>query len=1089
MVGEFDYVMVTGAKGGETPRQPVETPDSLISIAYARTLDAISEGPIEGVEIIALDYTRLQNPDGSFNFQNVTTDIRYGTQDQTYVSGFPGVESESAVNVELTSDAPIIRTYNNASVNAVRFLMSLPAWSKQDTSNGDLLGYSASFAVDVSVDGGAWSTVAVSAFTGKTTTRYQRSIRIELPAGSMRQVRYRRLTPNQNLSTIQDRIMIESNTELIDVKMKYPNTAYVGLKFDASQFSGIPVRGYFGKWRKIKVPANYDPIGRTYSGIWNGTFKIAWSNNPAWVYYDMLVNDRFGLGNRISEDQVNRYYLYQIAQYCDQMVSDGMGGIEPRFTCDIQLQVRTDAYIMMSNLASVFRGISYYAVGQMIASADMPREIESSPIFTAANVVDGVFEYSDTAASARHTVAMVSWNDQTDYGRAKVEPVVYQAGVARYGIRQTDVTGFGCSSRSQAQRIGNYILFTENLETDLVNFAVGLDGAVLLPGMIFRVADAARAGRRMGGRIRTMAGRIVTLDQAPDVFAIGDKLYLTMSDGTTQVRTISAISNNQVTVGMEFDGVAERNAIWGIVSSQLAMQPFRVLSVTPEENNRFRIAGVQYIEDKYASIDDGTRIELPPITVVPPSVQPPPTNVRLSSHVVIDQGIAKPTLVIEWDPAASAVAYDVEWQRDDMGWVKGGRVSTTSTTIEGVYAGVYVARIHALGPMNNLSIPALSARTNILGKTEPPPTLASLTTESLVMGIRVLWSFLPGSSDTERTEIFYWETDDLSLAIKLGDYAYPQDNLTMMGLGAGQRFYFWGRLVDKSGNIGPFYPLANGVMGESSADAEQILEYLDGKIGETQLSDELFGIIEPIIPDMAGDASFFAGDGTRYAGGWTLQYAQQEGDYAMAKRVDTVVARVDENNALIQTETTARVEGDTALATQVTTVQAVAAGSYAIAQQSLEATVGLNGQIGAFYNIKLQVNNNGELVAAGMGIGVENTPSGMQTQVIFQADRMALYSIANGQKYIPWAIENGQVFITSAFIKDASITNAKIGDVIQASALGAGNNPRWKLDKTAGLTMYGAVGSSGYMVLNDQALRFWNTAGTFAICEFGELTP
>ncbi|MFD7078458.1 host specificity protein J, partial [Nocardioides sp. NPDC059952] len=412
------------------------------------------------------------------------------------------------------------------------------------------------------------------------------------------------------------------------------------------------------------------------------------------------------------------------------------------------------------------------------------------------------FTYEGSARKVRHTVALVSWTDPDDFGRQKVEPVQLHDGIARYGVNQIEVTALGCHSKSQAQRVGNHILYSENLETETVTFAVGLDALNCMPGDVIQVADANRAGRRNSGRISAATANNLTLDVVPPTMAVGDVLRATLPSGKTEARTINAVNptTRVVTVSAPWSAVPVAQSIWATESTDLVLQQFRVLGIAEEEGLTYRITALQHRPDKFAAIDDGTRLEPPPISVIPPSVQPPPANVRMSSHVVIDQGIATPVLTIEWDAADKAIAYDVEWRRDDLNWVRAGRVGTTSCEVRGIYAGKYLARVRAVNALNAVSQPSLSMLTDIKGKTEPPPALTSLTATPVVFGIRLAWGFPAGATDTERTEIWRSAGPDRASATKFADFAYPQNRYQLDGLAAGARFYFWGRLVDKSGN-------------------------------------------------------------------------------------------------------------------------------------------------------------------------------------------------------------------------------------------------------------------------------------------------
>lgn len=1185
-----NQIAIQGAGGGsDRPRTPVESPDSLRSISYAKVIDLVAEGEIRGLvdgfKSIYLNGTPLQSADGSYNFQNVSVETRSGTQDQTYIPGFPSVENEVGVEVELRSDAPVVRSVSGSDLSAIRVRLAVPGLQRTDTTNGDTVGYSISYAIDIAVDGGAYNTVVSSAFTGKTTTQYERSHRIDLPAGSQWQVRIRRLTANANSSTIADTTRVLSITEIIDAKLRYPNSALVAMAFDARSFQNIPSRAFNIYGRIIRVPANYDPIARTYAttgpgttnGIWNGTFKSAWTNNPAWIFYDIVTNDRFGLGNHIPQAWVDYWNLYQIAQYCDEMVSDGFGGLEPRFTCNIYMQTRTDAYKVLQDLAAVFRGVSYYAVGQMIASADMPKQAAMG--FTNADVVDGKFNYEGSARKVRHTVALVSWSDQTDFGRQKVERVEFRPGLLRYGIQETEVTAIGCTSRGQAQRIGNHILVSENLETETVTFKVGLSGVLVSPGDIFNVSNAYRAGRRMGGRISAFTDDSVTVDAIPeDGISPGDTIKVMLSTGKIEARTVQSVVGRVINVTVDWSEDPAKQAVFIFEKNNLVAESFRCIAVVDNEDGTFSITGLAYRGDKFAYIDDGTRLEAPPISVIPPSTQAPPTNVTLSSFSVIDQANARTDLTISWEAPENAIEYHVEWRRDDMDWVTIPNVSTTSVDVRGVYTGRYLARVRAINAIGAMSIPALSALTQIDGKTTPPPALTSLTTTSIVFAIGLQWGFPQGATDTERTEIWYSTGPDFASAIKLGDFSYPQNRHQINGLAAGARFYFWGRLVDRSGNIGPWLPSTSqaGVMGESSVDQSEYDAYFSGKISESALGQELqtkINAIDDIVPLIwsadatynEGDLVFYEGDilswnnpipgnneppsadwtdvgdaiaqggaivgrvdqlelgvaeingeltaqgqivdglfaqfdtqytgetddytvePDSYAGTVTIQTVIATEDYALSRRIDQVNAGLAGVTASVQSESLARASGDQALAQQINTTQASLGDTQATVATQQNSIVSLNGKVNATYTIRAQVTSGDQIYVSGMGLGVEQQPDGSyQSQILMQADRFAVINLVNGNVTSPFVIQGGQTFISQALIGNAWITNAMIGDTIQSNSTGAGGQPRWKLDKNGSLTMYG-INSGGYMRLTDSALQFWNSAGTVALVELGEL--
>lgn len=1101
---ENNHLSIVGAggKGSTSGRTPVESPDSLRSISYAKTIILLGEGEMRGLvngyRSVYLQGTPLQNSDGAFNFQNVSIETRSGTQDQSYIPGFPSVENELGVGVELRADSPVVRAVSGSDLSAVRVRVAVDALQKIDTSNGDTVGYSISYAIDVATDGGAYTTVLNSAFTGKTTTRYERSHRIDLPAGSQWQIRIRRLTPNANSSTIADITRVQSITEIIDAKLRYPNSALLAVAVDAQQFQSLPTIACNVYGRIIKVPANYDPELRTYAttgpgttnGVWNGTFKSAWTNNPAWVFYDIVTNDRFGLGNNIPAAWVDSWNLYQIAQYCDEMVSDGFGGQEPRFTCNVYMQTRTDAYKVLQDLAAVFRGVSYYAVGQMIASADMPKQVSVG--YTNADVVDGRFEYESSARKVRHTVALVSWSDQTDMGRQKVERVEFRPGLIRYGIQEAEVTAIGCTSRGQAQRIGNHILVSENLERETISFKVGLEGVLVSPGDVFNVSNRNRAGRRMGGRIGSFTMDSVTVDQVPDDIVVGDTIKVMLSTGKIESRAIQSIAGNIVNVTVNWSANPAKQGIFIFEKAELVAETFRCMGVTDNEDGTYTISGLSYRADKFAYIDDGTRLEQPPISVIPPSVQAPPANVTLTSFSVIDQAIARTDVTIQWDAAPNAIEYEVEWRRDDMDWVRVGRASSTSVDIRGAYSGRYLARVRAINALGARSIPTTSALTQIDGKTTPPPSLTSLTTTSIVFAIGLRWGFPQGATDTERTEIWYSQGPDRASAIKLGDFAYPQDRHQINGLAAGAKFYFWGRLVDRSGNIGPWYPEGAGVVGESSIDQSEYDAYFSGRITESALGQDLLSKIDsidsivPLIWD--ANATYEEGQTVIYDGriySWTnatpgnnqppsadwqdvgeaiaqagaiagrvdqleLDVSEIDGELtAQGQKVDGLFASIDtqftgdeddytaDNDVFAGTTTVQTVIAtqDYALSKRVETVQSTVGEVSASVQETSQALVDLDGQISASWTLKLQIAANGQYYAAGMGVGIENQPDGsFQSQILMQADRFAVINLVNGNVTSPFVIQGGQTFIRQALIGDSWITNAMIANAAITNA-------------------------------------------------------
>lgn len=872
----------SGGGGGDSQRTPVISPDSLHSIAYFRILDLVSEGEIMGLvngqQSIYFDGTPLANPDSSLNFQNVFVDSRTGTQAQDYIKGYSSVENATAVNVELRSSAPWVQALTNLQLSAVSITLSVSALSQQNTSNGDVTGYTINYLIEVQTDGGAWVTAVNTAFTGKTTSKYQRTHRVDLPAATTSwQVRVTRTTANANSTTIADTTTIDSYTEIIDAKLRYPNSALIAVSGDASTFSNIPARAYDLWGRIISVPSNYDPVARTYTGVWDGSFKPSWTNNPAWVFYDLVTHPRYGLGTLITAAQVDKWALYAIAQYCDQLVPDGLGGTEPRFTCNLYLQTAQGAYKVLSDLSALFRGISYWANGTITASADMPAD--PAYLYTAANVIDGKFTYQSSARKTRYTTALVTWNNPANMYRADVEYVQHDAGMLRYGIQPVQLTALGCTSRGQAQRAGQWVLNTAQLETETVTFSVGLDGLLAMPGQIIRVQDPARAGKRQAGRIHAATATTITVDKAPDTVAVGDTLTCMMPTGVSETHTITSIAGNVLSVATPGFSVAPNaEAAWVAESTALVAQQFRVVTVTEDRSNKdqisFTITAVTNVSSKYGTIDTSAIIQPPPVSALPATIQAPVASVAVAENHVIVQGAAQTVATISWAAATGADTYKVEWRRDNGEWIDAGGTSGLSMDISGVYTGTYVARVRAVSASGIVSLPTLSPATAIVGKAvaPPPPTLTA-TGGQLQIVLNWTWPAGVNVEDTSYTEV--WVSADSTMAdgASVGAVAYPGTSYTISGLLPQQQRYAWVRLVDKSGNVGSWSLPANAIGGTVTDLFKPLQDQITSTQGDVDAAIAQVQVLQGQVGDILQADAWVAT--TTYPKGDLVQYSGQ----------------------------------------------------------------------------------------------------------------------------------------------------------------------------------------------------------------------
>ncbi|WP_224978982.1 TipJ family phage tail tip protein [Enterobacter asburiae] len=1032
---------IKGRKGGSSSsRTPTEQPDDLQSVAKAKILLALGEGEFAGgltARDIYLDGTALENADGSQNFSGVAWEFRSGTQAQKYIQGIPGTENEINVGSEVSSSTAWTRTFTNTQLSAIRLRLKWPSLFKQE-DDGDLVGYSVNYAIDLQTDGGTWQTVLNTSVTGKTTSGYERSHRIDLPqAGSTWTIRLRKITADANSAKIGDTMTLQSFTEVIDAKLRYPNTALLYIEFDSSQFNGsIPQISCEPRGRVIRVPDNYDPETRTYSGIWTGAFKWAWTDNPAWIFYDLVVTDRFGLGNRLTAANIDKWTLYQVAQYCDQPVPDGKGGsgTEPRYTCNVYIQDRNDAYTVLRDFAAIFRGMTYWGDDQIVALADMPRDVDFT--YTHANVVDGKFVYSSSTTKSRYTNALVSWSDPANGYADAMEPVFEQALVARYGFNQLEITAIGCTRQSEANRKGRWGILTNNKDR-VVTFDVGLDGNIPQPGYIIAVSDRNLSGRDLGGRLSAVNGRVLKLDRVPSAKA-GDRIIVNLPSGITQSRTIQSLSGEMVTVTTAFSELPQAEAVWVIESDELYAQQYRVISVTDNNDGTYTITGANHDPDKYARIDTGAVIDQRPVSVIPPSNQSPPVNIAISSFSVIQQNISVETMRVSWDQAQNAIAYEAQWRRNDGNWVNVPRSSTTSFDVSGIYAGRYLVRVRAINAAEISSGWGYSEEKTLTGKVGNPPKPVGFMATAINWGIRLNWGFPGNTGDTLKTEIQYTANSDFSDPLLLSDVPYPSAEYTQLGLKAGQEFWYRAQLVDRTGNESGYTDWIRGMSNDNADDylgeiADDFLTSADG--------DRLTSDIDTNLEAAMQNA--LANHGT-VEHQWA-QYGEVRADILVVK---TTIAEVDRAMAEMSTQVQAQIDNVTASL-----------------EDKLTAVVDASGA-SAIYTLKTGVRINGVMYNAGMSIAVlAEAGKPVVTRIGFNANQFVLMSGSGDTQYSPFAVVNGQVFMSSAFIQDGTITNAKIGNFIQSNNYVPGQSG-WKLDKGGGWENYGSDGQGARKTTN-----------------------
>ncbi|SUC22786.1 phage host specificity protein [Proteus vulgaris] len=1059
--------------GGGNPRVPVEQPDDLQSIAKAKLLIALGEGEFAGeltAQNIFLDGTPLEDTEGNANFSGVTWDFRPGTQAQTYIQGLPSAENEINVGSTISSKTPWVHTFTNSQLSAIRVRLKWPSLFKQE-DNGDLVGNEVKYAIDLQTDGGSWKTVIDSAVKGKTTSGYERAHRIDLPESTTSwSLRVRKVSNDANSSKIGDTVVLQSYTEVIDAKFTYPHTALLYIEFDSKQFNGsIPQITCKPKGRIIRIPSNYNPIDRTYTGMWDGSFKWAWTNNPAWVFYDIVISDRFGLGQRINQQQIDKWELYRIAQYCDQLVPDGKGGdgTEPRYVCDVYVQDRNEAYNVLRDFAAIFRGMTYWGGGQIVTLADMPRDIDYS--YTRANVIDGKFIYSSSSSKEKYSTALVSYSDpQNGYADA-MEPVFEPDLVSRFGFNQLEVTAIGCTRQSEANRKGRWGILTNNKDR-MVTFSVGLDGNIPQPGYIIAVADELLSGKVTGGRVSATDGRNIMLDRVSSAVS-GDRLILNLPSGQSQARTIQTVSGKVITVTTEYSETPETECVWVVESEELYAQQYRVVSVTENESNQFTITAIQHEPSKYEHIDSGAVIDERPISVIPPNNQQAPKNIVIDSYSIVSQGVSIETMRAQWPQVENAISYEAQWRRNEGNWVNMPRSSINSIEVPNVYSGRYLVRVRAINASEISSGWGYSDEKTLTGKMGNPPKPVNFRTSPLVFGIKLDWGFGENTSDTLKTEIQYSKTNDGEGLMLLSDVPYPSKTYEMAGLSAGVEFYFRARLVDKTGNQSEWTEF---IRGESEFDVGTILPELDGHFMSSeagqQLSKRLDWNAETALilsnADSQLSRSLLVKHGQSQAGIKELWQVRATDNEAWAQEVKEIYSAVGDNKSAIKETQTSitnldeaigqrfteiRTEVNQAQADIVSNSQAISNTNEAFAENKTQVQAKFNEQEGLIQE-KMQAtfNQSGDGVvthsinitivhdkvkynAAGQVISAQVKNGKLESFFGYNANNFAWYNPANGKMELFMYAKNGQLFIRDLFIEDGSITNAKIGNVIQSN--------------------------------------------------------
>lgn len=748
-----------GGKGEDTPRVPVEAPNTLQSIDTARVIDVISEGEIEGLvngaKSIYYDDTPLQNDDDSYNFSSVTYAERTGQPTQDYIPGFSQVEAATAVNTSITNSSPVTRQITDANINAVRIAIKLPSGlSSRNADNGDLNPTSVTLAIDVQENGGGFVEQKQVTISGKTTSPYIRNYRIELNSGGNPwDIRLRRITADSGSSLLINATQWATYTTIIDAKLYYPDTALIASAVNAREFSNsIPRRAYDIKGLKVKIPSNYNPITRVYTGIWDGTFTTAWTDNPAWCLYDILTSVRYGLGDFIDAAQVDKWELYNISQFCDELVDDGFGGTEPRYTFNAVFNAREDVYTTLQAIASNFHGQIYWGPGTVSFSQDRDN-IDPIKLVTPANVIDGLLNYSGTSWKNRHSAALVTWNDPEDGYKAAVEVVEDSALIDEFGWKPADIIAFGCTSRGQAYRYGKWLLVSEQYETERLTYQASFDHADLRPGDIISVADPAYAGVRFGGRVAARTFASITIDSAIELeVAESYEISVLLADGTLETRDITNSPGSGQTVmnlSSSLTSLPLVGSMWVITATNVEPRQFKIISVSEADKNIFDISAVFHDPDKFTRIETDIYLEENDYSNFPVDELPVVTSIQAQEYTYRSGGAILSAARISWEPptdpreVARIAFYDVQFKKPDQEEFEPiGTPSEPSIDIFDLVAGNYTFRVRvldSLGAAGEWTTQVL----DLLGAAAPPSDVENFSIQVVGSGILLTWNPVP----------------------------------------------------------------------------------------------------------------------------------------------------------------------------------------------------------------------------------------------------------------------------------------------------------------------------------------------------------
>lgn len=943
--------VIAGAGGGGGGKGGSESDDDLESKSFLSLIDLLGEGQIGGLvddspKSIFLNDTPLVNAAGEYNFQNVTWAMLKGTQDQPSLGeGFDTVESSTSVGQLITRDSPATFSITDPNADRARVIISTPSLIST-TSRGDIVGSSVEYKFSISLNNSHFVEIGKGKITGKTRSRYQRQYEYALPKQTedgtrvtMWTIKIERVSPESNESSTSNDIYLDSYSVIIGSRLSYPNSAVFGLSISSEQFQSIPTRSYLVDGLLIRVPSNYDYKTRKYEGTWNGTFKLAPSDNPAWILYDVITNERYGLGQFVDPAYANPARLYVIGQYCDEMVDDGFGGKEPRFTLNTVINSISDAYQLISDITSVFNGMAYWSGSQFGYMCDMPTQ--PTMLYNASNVVNGEFVYSGASRKDMHSVALITWNDpERNYQRA-VEYVEDPELIQRYGVRKAEITSFGCTSRGQAHRIGKWLLYTERNQSRTISFKVGVDSSFVLPGDVIQIADPNRSGKRMGGRLIGATATSAILDDEI-VLSENSSIMLRSANGDFVERNIKTIGTDLKTgksvINWEapLSALPTDNAVWIVKSPELEPQLARVVAIGDSEDapGTYTITAIAHNPSKFDFIESNIQLDSPNVTIISPSLIEATKNVEIIEEARIEQGITVRNMSINWEQVPNAVSYEVKYKKTEGNWFTLPITKGLSVEIENVYEGEYVAQVVAISSTGSRSPATYSIPTKVNGQASVLPKLGLFKATPAMFAIDLAWEYAPGTKGVDHVEIQMSLDNSLEANFTLlGTYPDPMKAHQVTGLNLQDTRWFRARLVDKFGISGEWSEVVSAA---PDINPDKVLEVISGHIGQSDLESALQGKIDTSLETAtAAKQASTAAQTAANAAQSTASAAQTAANSA------SQIANTAKNaSTAAQTAANAATEASTAAKNQANTAKATA--DAAAAQAASAATAAAN---------------------------------------------------------------------------------------------------------------------------------------------------